>query len=147
MALLHAPGVKASLRRRLEALRPDSQRQWGTMSVGQMLWHVSETMEAALGRSTLGPQKVPLPRPVLKFIVINLPWPKGAPTLEPWKAGEDKYDFAAEHSRCLRLLDELAMKPIDEPWPDSPSLGRMSGRDASRLMAKHLNHHLKQFGA
>jgi hypothetical protein len=41
-----------------DALRPDSPRRWGRMSVGQML----------------------CPRPLMKFIVINLPWPKGAPT-------------------------------------------------------------------
>ncbi len=146
MALLHTSSVKADLRQRLEALRPDSQRRWGKMSVGQMLWHVSETMESALGHVALGPQKVPLPRPILKFIVINLPWPKGAPTLKPWMPRDDRYDFAAERSRCLKLLDEMCAKSIDSSWPDSPSLGKMSGRDVSRLMAKHLNHHLTQFG-
>ena len=146
MALVHTPGVKAELRRRIEALRPDSQRRWGKMSIAQMLWHVNETMESALGRVTLAPQKVPLPKPLMKFVVINLPWPKGAPTLKPWMPHNDRYDFAAERSRCLALLDEVCARPIDSPWPDSPSLGPMSGRDVSKLMSKHLNHHLTQFG-
>jgi hypothetical protein len=116
------------------------------MSVAQMLWHVSEAMEGALGRVELEAMKVPLPRPFMKFIVINLPWPKGAPTLKQWVPQSDGYDFASERDRCCRLVDEVASKPLDDRWPDSPTLGRMSGRDVSRLQAKHLNHHLAQFG-
>jgi hypothetical protein len=49
-------------------------------------------------------------------------------------------------NRCLRLVEELAAKPLDSEWPASPTLGRMSGNDVSRLQAKHLHHHLTQFG-
>ena len=45
-------GYKAEMLRRLKALRPDAQRRWGKMSVAQMLWHVNEAMEGALGRIT-----------------------------------------------------------------------------------------------
>ena len=38
----------------VEALRPDAARRWGKMSVSQMLWHVNEAMEGALGRMTGG---------------------------------------------------------------------------------------------
>lgn len=116
------------------------------MSVGQMLWHVNEAMESALGRVAEAPEKVPLPRPLLKFIVLNLPWWKGAPTRRRWVPQNDRYDFAFERDRCLRLVDALTAKPIADRWPDSPTLGRMSGEDVSRLLAKHLNHHLTQFG-
>jgi hypothetical protein len=146
MPLLHDPACKAEITRRVAALRPDSRRRWGKMSVSQMLWHVNEAMETALGRRSLEPQRMPLPRPVMKFIVVNLPWPKGATTLKPWLATRDDYDFSEEHDRCLRLIRDLAERPLDGPWPESPSLGRMSGAEVSRLQAKHLNHHLTQFG-
>jgi len=144
--VLHDPNCKADIVRRLQALRPDAQRRWGRMSVAQMLWHVNEAMEAALGRSGLAPQKVPLPRPVMKFIVINMPWPKGAPTLAQWIPQSDGYEFAAERDRCCRLVDELTSRPLGDAWPESPTLGRMTGSEVSRLQAKHLNHHLTQFG-
>jgi hypothetical protein len=143
---LHDTQYRAEILRRLKALRPDADRRWGKMSVGQMLWHVSEAMESALGRSPAEPEKVPLPRPVMKFIVINMPWPKGAPTLKRWVPQSESYDFALERDRCCRLVDELASRPLEARWPDSPTLGRMSGQDVSRLHAKHLNHHLTQFG-
>jgi hypothetical protein len=146
MALLHDAQYKADVLRRVEALRPDTRGRWGRMSVSQMLWHVSEALDGALGRTDPTPEQVPLPRPLMKFIVINLPWPKGAPTLKRWEARNDNYDFAAERARCVRLIHELTSKSLDSAWPDSPSLGRMTGKDVSRLQAKHLNHHLTQFG-
>jgi hypothetical protein len=145
MPSLHDSTYRAAIQNRLQALRADSQRKWGKMTVDQMLWHVNEALESALGRISLPPERSPLPRPIMKFIVINLPWPKGAPTLPDWRA-RGEHDFNTERSRCLRLVDELASTPLDGHWPDSPVLGRMTGRDVTRLHAKHLNHHLTQFG-
>jgi len=144
--LLHDPQHKAEILRRLKTLSPNAVRRWGKMSVSQMLWHVNEAMEGALGRIQAEPMKVPLPRPLLKFLVLNFPWGKGAPTLKRWVPQSDNYDFASEQTRCLRLVGELASKPLDDAWPDSPTLGRMTGSEVSRLHAKHLNHHLRQFG-
>jgi hypothetical protein len=144
---LHDPQHKAEILRRLRTLRADAGRRWGKMSVAQMLWHVNEAMEGALGRIQTDPMKVPLPRPLVKFLVLNAPWGKGAPTLKRWVPQHDSYDFAAERERCCRLIDEIAAKPLSDAWADSPTLGRMSGLDVSRLHAKHLNHHLTQFGA
>jgi hypothetical protein len=110
-----------------------------------MLWHVNQGMEVALGRLHLPPRKAPLPRVLMKFLVINIPWPKGAPTLPGFIAAED-HDFAAERDRCLRLIGEIASRRLDDQWPSSPMLGPMSGTEISRLQAKHLNHHLRQFG-
>ncbi len=146
MPVLHDDRYRTEILRRVEALTPESRGQWGKMSVSQMLWHVNEAMEGALGRVAEAPEKVPLPRPLLKFIVLNLPWPKGAPTRRRWVPQKDRYDFAAERDRCLSLVDAITSKALGDRWPDSPTLGRMSGNDVSRLQAKHLNHHLTQFG-
>jgi hypothetical protein len=146
MNALHDEACRLAILERLKTLRPDSGRRWGKMSVTQMLWHVNEAMEGALGRSQAEPMKVPLPRPLLKLLVLNAPWGKGAPTLKRWIPRADNYDFVAERERCGRLVAEIASKPIGGVWPDSPTLGKMSGKDVSRLHAKHLNHHLTQFG-
>ncbi len=148
MPQLHDIQCKSEMVRRLKSLRPDAERRWGKMSVTQMLWHVNEAMEGALGRTQMDAMKmpIPLPRAVLKFIVLNAPWGKSAPTLKRWIPEHDRYDFAAEQARCVRLVDELTSKPVADPWPDSPTLGRMTGAEVSRLHAKHLNHHLTQFG-
>ena len=81
----------------------------------------------------------------MKF-VGGIPWGRARHTLKRW-IRSTTLRFRIERDRCCRLVDELASKPLDDAWPDSPTLGRMSGRDVSRLHAKHLNHHLTQFGA
>lgn len=59
---------------------------------------------------------------------------------------KQSYDFHAEQARCLRLIDKVASTDIEGEWPLHPMLGRMKGTQISRLHAKHLNHHLTQFG-
>jgi hypothetical protein len=115
------------------------------MTVAQMLWHVNEAMEVALGKKKAPKQKAPLPGPVMKFLVLNLPWPKGAPTI-PMFVPRQEHDFDAEQARCLRLVDQLAAKDLESAWPENPVFGAVCGRDVTRLHAKHLNHHLTQFG-
>jgi hypothetical protein len=117
------------------------------MSVDQMLWHLSAACENALGRRSATPMRMPMPRPILRFLALNMPWPKGrAPTARELLAKET-YDFESERTRTLQLLDEIVARQLDATWPESAAFGPMSGRDWSRLMAKHFDHHLRQFGA
>ena len=145
MPLLHDEGYRSQVINRIQSLRPDTPKRWGQMSADQMLWHVNGGLSMALGQIDVEPQEPPLPQPVMRWLVLNLPWPKGAPTLPPYVAS-GAYDFDAERTRCLGLIDQLAAKPLEDRWPTHPALGKMSGREASRLQAKHLDHHLKQFG-
>jgi hypothetical protein len=145
MPLLHDDATRAALKARLTALRPDSQRQWGKMSVDQMLWHVNAALNMALGRSNAPPDKLPLPLPIMRFLVIHLPWPKNGPT-NPTLIPQGQYDFETEHALTPQLMDELAQRDIRGDWGNHPLLGHMSGRQVSKLQAKHLDHHLRQFG-
>jgi len=144
--MLHDSTYRSDVVKRIRALRPDSLRQFGKMSVDQMLWHVNCALENAVGKRPIAAAKIPIPKPVLKFMVMNLPWKKGNPTAPEFVAS-GSYDFEGERAKCIQLVETLASKPMTEPWDDHPAFGRMSGRDVSRLHAKHLNHHLTQFGA
>jgi len=145
MRNLHDPSYRAELVQRVHALRPDSGRKWGKMSVDQMLWHVSDALALSIGDITMPVEKPPMPRALLKFIVLNLPWSKNGPT-HPAFVAKRNYDFAAEHARCVQLIDKVASRDIDAQWPTHPVFGPMTGAQVSRLHAKHLNHHLTQFG-
>ena len=146
MPMLHDAAYRSEIENRLRALKPDASRRFGKMSVSQMLWHVNEAMEVALGTKKAAKQKTPLPGPIMKFLVINVPWPKGAPTL-PMFVPKSEHDFDAERARCLRLLGQFCAKGLDSEWPENPVFGSVRGRDVTRLHAKHPNHHLTQFGA
>lgn len=146
-ALLHDPAVRNAIRARVEALRPDAPRKWGKMTIDQMLWHVSQALAQGLGQIPAQSVQMPLPKPIIKFFVFNLPWPAGAPTAPEFVADSQRCEFDTERARCLRLIDAFAAKSMDDAWPTAGTLGKMSGRDWSRLEAKHLDHHLKQFSA
>jgi hypothetical protein len=143
--VIHDPAIRQRLEERVRSLRPDATPRWGKMSVDQMLWHVNDALAAALGEIEVPQEKPPLPPKMLKFMVLNLPWMKGAPTATAFVA-KTHYDFEAERVRFLRLLKAFADRPIGGQWSHHPVLGAMSGKDYSRLHAKHLNHHLTQFG-
>jgi hypothetical protein len=142
---LHDARDKADILRRIKTLRPDSPGKWGKMSVAQMFWHVNESMACAVGEIARGPAKAMFPKSIMKFLVLNMPWMKGAPTVPEWVA-KDEYDFATERDRCIRLIEVMTARNIDSTRSEDPLLGRLSGDEVSRLHAKHLNHHLTQFG-
>jgi hypothetical protein len=146
MQMLHDPAVRASIDARLRSLRADSSRKWGTMTADQMLWHVNQFLGSSLGEESLPAQKSPLPRPLLRFLLIYMPWPKSAPTNRGALA-TGTHDFAVERARCSALIDKFASRPLDGPWPIDPTFGPVTGKFASRLQAKHLDHHLRQFNA
>jgi len=146
MATLHDAPHRAALRERVRALRPDAERRWGSMTVDQMLWHVNQGLEQALGETTAAPMKAPLPPGVMRFLVLTLPWPKDAPTM-PELVAKERHDFAREQARCLALIDRVGERPLTGAWPVHSTFGTMHGRHWSALMAKHLRHHLAQFGS
>jgi hypothetical protein len=144
--LLHDSGVGSAIRRRVEALTPSSTPRWGRMSVDQMLHHVNIALAEAFGEHTAKPNIRGLPEPLVRWLILNMPWGKGAPTRPDMliPAG-DRYDFTAEKQRLLSMLDRFLAKPMSESWPRAANFA-MTGRHWSQLQYRHLDHHLKQFG-
>lgn len=145
MQLLHDPAVRARLEARVRALTPDSPRQWGNMTVDQMLWHLNQFLAFALGDATMPPTKFKIPAGLMRFVVLYAPWPKGAPT-NPKAFAKERYDLEAERARCLALIARFVEKPVDGAWPVDPTWGTVTGRWQSKLQVKHFDHHLRQFG-
>lgn len=146
MRMLHDPDVRREMEARLATVRPDSPRKWGNMTPDQMVWHLSQFLEFALGEGAYPRGKMPMPLPVMRFFVLYMPWPKNAPT-HPSALAQATYDLEAEKRRCLALLDRFVSRPLDGAWPEDPAWGRAGGRFASKLQARHFDHHLKQFDA
>ena len=145
MPTLHDDAYRSQIIDRIRSLRRHSPPRWGRMSADQMVWHVNGGLSMALGQMNIPPQKTPLPRPLMRLVALRLPWPKGLPTM-PMFVASGTYDFDSERARCFQLIEQMSAKALDEDWPRHPLLGPVSGRDASLLQAKHLDHHLKQFG-
>jgi hypothetical protein len=115
------------------------------MTVDQMLWHCNQVLQTSLGDITVEPRKPPFPVPVLKVMLLRLPWPHGAPTAPEYVAADAKA-FEDERGRCIALIDRFIARDVGDSF--SPAVfGPLTGHEWSRLQAKHLEHHLKQFSA
>jgi len=145
MPTLHDEGYRLQIIKRIRSLRRDSPRRWGRMSADQMLWHVNQALGTALGRVQPSPDRMPIPTAVMRFAVLKLPWTKHAPTNKAFITG-DRHDFEAERARCRALIHDIVARSVDVAPPRHPVFGQMTGRQQSQLHAKHLDHHLKQFG-
>jgi len=133
---------------RLESTRPDATRRWGTMSPGEMLCHVADTFEVALGDRPPSRVKAPGPAWLIKGFALWLPvpWMKNVPTgrnVDPRRDGTRPGDFTADRDRAVRLLRRLAAEA--KPGPH-PIFGTMTSRDWLRWGFLHTDHHLRQFG-
>lgn len=133
---------------RLEALRPDSPRQWGKMDVAQMLTHCARSMEVATGdkprrQALIGRLLGPMVR---KKFLGDQPLSHSSPT-DPTFVVKDAQDFTVERVRLRGLIERFAELGPDHAGEVVHSfLGRMSGAEWDCLMYKHLDHHLRQFG-
>jgi hypothetical protein len=142
---VHDKAGRAQLIERSRGLRAGSERQWGRMTVDQMMWHVNAQLEAALGRRECVPIDNWLKRHVIKRVALHGPWPRGkAPTAREMRA-EGVYDLDAERQRFESLLEELARRDLSSEWPRHPAFGRLTGRQWTRLAWRHADHHLTQF--
>lgn len=134
---------------RINSLKKDHPRQWGTMNLNQMLEHCSIQLKLGLGKIEQtdyeGPaiQQTWLGRWSFLYLI---PWPKGLPTpskMEMMKNNVPFGEFEAEKSHLIELLGEVQEKPNLKPHP---FFGPLTKKDWGRLIWKHLDHHLKQFG-
>jgi hypothetical protein len=144
---------RAEILGRLAALRPDSGRRWGTMTVHQMVVHCAEACRMA--RGDVRPRELPRSwsRPVIKVIALYAPmrWPRGIRTVPEFDqvaaGGAPAGEFAADVAALSALLEGIAGRPPGTRWPRHPILGGMSERAWLRWAWLHMDHHLRQFGA
>jgi hypothetical protein len=146
MHMLHDAADRQAIAARIRSLRTDSPRRWGRMTIDQMLWHVNQGLLTSLGDLAVAPIGVPIPASVMKWMVLRVPWPRGAPTAPEYVARAN-YQFEPGRAALLQSLEAFAGRDPAGSWPRHPGFGLMTGRDWSCLMHKHLDHHLRQFSA
>jgi hypothetical protein len=132
--------------RRVKQLTPDTPARWGKFDAAAMTAHLNDGMRMAMGELHCAPKKVPIRFfPLKQLILYVLPFPKGAPTAPELLARCNDADLAAEQEQFVVLAHRAAAKRSTDAWPDHPAFGSMSHQAWGRLIAKHTEHHLKQF--
>jgi hypothetical protein len=132
---------------RMSRLAPDSRPRWGTMSVGQMLCHLTDNMRMALGdiETRSKNKKLFQSLPVKKLVIYWLPWPKGVPTA-PELLATPPATFQADADRLRALVERFGAESDRAGGRIHPLFGRLSASDWGVLQYRHFDHHLTQFG-
>jgi hypothetical protein len=148
MSNLFDPAAREALSLRIAALEPGAERRWGKMDPAQMLLHCSIGLEAATG---VRPMKQvllgKLLTPFIRGLVLGpRPFKKNSPT-DPVFVVSDPRDFEAERTRLATTIDRFIQRGPEAAGRETHAFfGRLSGAEWGRLMYKHLDHHLRQFG-
>ena len=134
------------VKERIARLRPDSERQWGTMNPAQVLDHCSRGFEMAAGQ--IRPPRALIGRilgPIIKPLALkgDEPMRKNSPTAKELLVQEER-DFDAERERLRGLVDRFAATGCT--MHPHMFFGRLTPEEWAILMYKHMYHHLRQFG-
>jgi hypothetical protein len=140
---------KREILARIAALRLDSARQWGKMTCGQMICHLSDAFLAPLGEKVVSSARVPVPRAVFKFAALRMPmqWPHGVqtrPEVEQGVGGTPPSEFEADRAKSVEVMERFV---AERPSSDHAMFGRMTADDWMRWGYLHCDHHLRQFSA
>ena len=145
------PRVLRSLIARLQALRHDSHRRWGTLTPHEMLCHLGDANSMVL---RIRPRTKPVAnrrRRAVKWVALWSPirWPHGwatNPMHDPKAGGTRPSEFARDLARAVAGLEGIASARPDALEPAHGFFGAMSLSDWQRWAYKHTDHHLRQFG-
>ncbi len=135
---------------RLDRLKANSKAQWGSMSPNGMICHMADQLAIATGERKTVKERSILATWLGKWLALYVvPWRKGkerAPTeMDQTKLGTPPTSIEHDRQRLRKLLDTfLAMKSKD--LGVHPFFGKLNKKDWSRLLYKHFDHHLDQFG-
>ncbi len=134
---------------RIEAIKPMAKRHWGSMDVAQMLSHCAVANEMASGivkrpRRLIGILIGWIFKSVLTNDKIYSP---GNPT-DPAFVMREPRDFDLEKKRLLALVKNFAERgPEGATRHSHPFFGKLTPEEWGKAQWKHLDHHLRQFGA
>ena len=134
---------------RIQNLSETNTRLWGKMDIQQMLLHCTTQLKLALGEISQKLQGPSLMRSKLgKWLLFsNIPWPKGAETpteMNPETASFSLTDIETEKRELLDYLEKVRQQTH---LKSHPFFGELNMKEWARLVYKHLDHHLKQFGS
>ena len=140
----------ADIKRRVAQLRADSPRQWGTMSPAQAAAHCALGFELALGelrppRKLIGYVLGPIIKPLA--LGNDEPMRRNSPTVDGMVV-RDTRDLTAERARLCAMIDRFVdAGPAGCTSHPHSFFGRLTPDEWAVLMYKHVDHHLRQFGA
>lgn len=146
MPSIYTASDNAILIERIQNLSANSTPLWGKMSVDQMCEHCIAAINVAFGKQDLTisfPMRL-LGR-LLKNKAFNSDFGKNSPTAKEFRITSHS-DFEKSQAQLIACVQEFAKGTSVITVMHHPFWGKMSYEDWDKLMYRHLDHHLRQFG-
>ena len=141
------PNVRSSFVARTRNLTADTKPRWGKMNAAAMMAHVNDALRMALGDLPVKSKNLPLRyKPIRHLFIYYLPMPKGAPTAPELIARCKSASLDDERKAFAELLDRCGGVAPGAKLGEHPVFGDLSYDEYGALIAKHTDHHLRQFG-
>ena len=134
---------------RIDTLTPATQRKWGKMQVAQMLAHCSAALDVAAGNKF--PPRMFIGKLLGSFMRTSFsnekPFPKNSPTDKSFMVVDER-EFMNEKALLIDLIKQFSDGGEAQCTTHPHSFfGKLTPQEWSKGMYKHLDHHLRQFGA
>lgn len=131
---------------RINKLTTESKAEWGKMAVDQMLEHTNAAVIVAFGEKEVKVNPlIKLVGKMLKKKVFNSEFKKNSPTAKEF-VFTAQYDFEQSKKELIKNFSRFTTGVESIKINDHPFWGNMTPEDWNKLMWKHVDHHLKQFG-
>jgi hypothetical protein len=139
--------VLASIAERAQRVNADAKPGWGKMNASAMMAHINDSLRMALGDLPVKSKNLPLRyKPIRKLFIYYLPMPKGAPTAPELIARCQNAVLEDEKKLFAELINRCATIERGTMLGEHPAFGDLSYDEYGALIAKHTDHHLRQFG-
>ena len=131
---------------RLRSLSRDARPLWGSFTAPRMLCHLGDQLRVALGAIPVLDRSSLLSRTLGQWLIVYTPLqaPPGKAMTAPEMLLTQPTTWTQDMVECERLVERAAVQSAASLHP---KFGRLSPNGWGRLAWKHLDHHLRQFGA
>ncbi len=152
MKSLREPECVAGTVQRIRGLSSDSPRQWGKMTIDQMVCHLTDGFQMATGERPVAESSTLWTRTGMKCfaLYLPLPWPKGVQTLpevDAFQQGTPPSEFGRDVERLEGALRVFVDSANTGRCGRHPFFGALSPSQWLRWGYLHADHHLRQFDA
>ncbi len=132
---------------RIKLISKESERQWGQMSIEEMLAHCITQLRMALGEVPSQPQGSFVMRTAIgKWLAFSdIPWPKGSNTPIEMNVKKSSIEIKPVEKEKEHLVLYLNLIRNSSRLSPHPFFGNLNQNEWGQLIYKHLDHHLKQF--
>lgn len=135
---------------RINLLTPETKQKWGKMNAEQVLAHLNVAYSMVFE-----PEKHKKPSFIAKFLLSNfvkpkltneLPYKQNLPT-SPAFIISDERNFEEEKKKLIGNIQRVQqLGRIAFEGKEHLNFGKINAQGWNNMFAKHLNHHLEQFG-